>query len=169
MSDAVTRAEDDLRRGDYALARQRLESYLSTKGYDPELLARIGQISFDMHDLFNAGRHWLLSTAAGEVVDRAIAEFMRRTNHDPKQAAEQLHRSARLPDVAAYPPIVQSRLHDLKMAAAIVRACRENKPAESPLTWRGRLVILFIIAVTATAIIFCCVGLIASVRWLFGN
>ena len=67
---ALQRAEEDVKRGDYGLARQRLISYLHTKGYDAELLARIGRLCFDMHDLFQAGRYWLLSADDSALLPR---------------------------------------------------------------------------------------------------
>ena len=110
---ALQLAEDDLRAGDYGQARQRLEGYLASKGYDPQLMGRLGRISYEMHDLYNAGRHWLLSTAQGEEVDRSIQVFLKRAGTHPHQIGMQVLRTARLPSFSDYPAAVQERLNRL--------------------------------------------------------
>jgi hypothetical protein len=147
---ALERAEADIASGDYGRARRRLESYVMAKGYDPELMTRLGQISYDMHDLFNAGRHWLLSTAQGVDVDRAIRAFLKLAGPHPHQIAMQVLRAARLPTISDYPDIVQMRLTRLKIADAFAVALTNPRKEEYRLGWKGRvLAVVFVIVLLA--------------------
>ncbi len=114
------RIERDIERGDYALARDRLTSHVSQKGYDSELVARLGQICFAMHDHFLAGRYWLVSREDGPDVDRAVAEFLRRCKDDPKHRVAQLPAFCRVRGFEEYPAFIQARLQALGIEMAIL-------------------------------------------------
>lgn len=161
---ALERAEQDLERGDYGLARQRLTSYLSTEGYDPQVMARIGQISCDMHDMFQAGRFWLLSSAAGDVVEDAVARFIRDAGSEPRAIVGQLPRVARLCSLDDYPDVVQERLRRFGLDEAIVFAGRAAAKGGSR-TWGDRAIITgCLITAVLLAVIFL-IGVGAIVSW----
>jgi len=165
---AVTRAEEDIRRGDLGAARQRLASYLGTRGYDPELLDRIGRISHDMRDIAQAGRYWFLATASGPDIERAIAAFLRNAGHDPAIIASQLPRHALLDNVDAYPPSVQPRIHGAGLDTELVRVARHRRLAthtgdSSP--WLLVPCLLFVLGLTVVVL----VGLTTIGAWLFGE
>lgn len=107
------RVEADLARGDFAHARSRLNAHLSSKGYNEKLLTWAGQISFDMHDPYQAERYWLVTGAVGEHVEQAIATFARGCGGDPDQMASQLPRSMRLKSLSDYTVDTQRRLESL--------------------------------------------------------
>jgi len=164
--DAVGRAEEDLRQGDYAKARQRLESYLNRAGYQPELLAWIGRIAYDMHDLHTAGRMWLLSTAEGEDVDRAIGIFLQTASSAPRQALLQIPRPARLATLAAYPAPVQNRLQSLGLANEIPRVYQPRPVPGSKVTAGTRVMGIVFFAALLLFVGSCTVGVVTIVSWV---
>jgi len=108
--DLSERVQQDVARGDYGLARTRLLSHLQQQGYSADLLARIGRLSFDMHDLTNAGRYWLISNAEGPEVDAAVRAFADRCGCNAGNMVSQLPQAFRQKPMASYPPVVQARL-----------------------------------------------------------
>ena len=163
---AIERAEDDLQQGDYGLARQRLTSYLSNQGYNADVLARIGRISYDMHDLFQAGRYWLLSSAEGDDVEDAVAQFVRNSGDEPRSIVSQLPRAARLPRLEDYPGVVQDRLRRLGLAEAVPTPARKGSSG-SPDKWKERAEItgcLLVVLVLGSVFL---IGLGTVVHWLF--
>ncbi len=163
---AIDRANRDLEQGDHWLARQRLASYLSSKGYDPDLLAQLGNISYDMHDAYAAGRMWLTSTAEGERVEEAIAKFIERAGHGPQQIASQLPRAVRLTSLDEYPPSAQARLRRLGLEKGIIW---RPPPAQPPLSkWIRRAVTLGAVLILTFCVGSCILGLERMASWLFG-
>ena len=165
---ALERAEEDIRAGDYGRARRRLESYLSAKGYDADIMNRLGQISYDMHDLFNAGRHWLVGTMQGEHVDRSIDIFVRASGGKPQQIATQVVRAARLDSIEHYPEAVQQRLSRLNLGAALAAAAPKaaKKPEESGLA--VKVIKLIVILVCLAGLCVFIAGLQTVYHWLWG-
>ncbi len=168
--DTIGRAKMDLERGDYAKARQRLESYLQHRGYDPSLLAWIGRIAYDMHDLHTAGRLWLLSAEQGEKVDRTIELFLQSTADNPRQALMQLPRPVRLASIDRYPPLVQERLRRLGLADALPEVYEANpgKPTHER-TLADRMIPLLIISVVILFIGSCTLGACTALQWIVGS
>ena len=165
---ALERAKSDLQAGNYGLARQRLESYVGAKGYDPELMARIGQLCFDMHDPFNAGRMWIVSAAQGEHVERAIDAFMSVSGRDCRQAAFMILSAARLPAISDYPIGVQGRLRNRGLDVAIVNACRCKKAAApNQRTFVKRIAGVVFVAVLLAFVGSCIVGVKTIFSWAF--
>ena len=164
---ALERAEEDVRRGDYGLARQRLASYLSTNGYDPDLLARLGQISHDMRDVHQAGRFWLTSTAQGEEVEQAVAVFLRRAGTDPASIVAQLPPTVRQPALDVFPELVRDRLRRHRLEKAIIVAARRTTcPGQS--TWGGRIATVGCLLVALSLLVIFVAGLVQGISWLFG-
>ena len=167
---ALARAVADVERGEYGLARRRLYPYARTKGYDADVLARIGQICHDMHDPQEAGRFWLMSSASGEHVDRAVALFCKQAGKDPNAIVGQLTRFCRLESIQAYPRVVQERLRAHGLADALERAAvRESKlrrQARST-SWGDRIGV----ALAFMALAFFLTGFVVGVQrlltWLF--
>jgi len=141
--DVRERAKLDLENGDHWLARTRLKSYLSTNGYDPELLKEIGQISYDMHDAYDAGRMWLLSTAEGSQVDEAIKKFMDHLGGDPQKCVSELPSVVRLKSIDQYPTDVQDRIRIHGLEKCVTSTFREQQIKEhQKTTWGGYLLML---------------------------
>ena len=133
----LQRIERDIQRGDYALARDRLSSHLATLGYEPERIARLAQICFDMHDLFQAGRLWLVSNAAGPHVEQAIEVFLQRCGNRPAVAASHLPRFCRQHELASYPSDVQARLKARGLESAVLLPATRTAVPQS---FRARIV-----------------------------
>jgi Family of unknown function (DUF6584) len=110
---AIEKAKEDVKRGDHWLARQRLDSYLQTTGYDMDVVAELGRISLEMHNAFDAGRYWLTSAETGEDIDGAINLFLRHAGKDRVQAVKHLPKAVRLETLASYPKVAQDRLRTL--------------------------------------------------------
>lgn len=166
---ALQRAESDLQRGDHWLARCRIESYLQTKGYDAELLAKAGRIALEMHDKYNAGRLWLTSTAEGEDVEEAVATFLRHAGTDPVQVLRQLPRFARLVPLDSYPPVVQDRLRRLGLDGALLASVFPGRMEPSPTSWSDRVKLVLVAAVVLGFVGSCGVGANTIRSWLFGG
>lgn len=120
MSELAQRIRDDEACGDLGMAKRRLASYLRTKGFDSEILARIGPVCYAMRDPAEAGRYWLLSGASGPEVDVATELFVQRVGRVPAQVVSQLPRKLRLRTLGEYPAAAQARLVRLGLADAVV-------------------------------------------------
>jgi hypothetical protein len=72
---ALDRVERDIARGDLGSARRRLASFIGSAPYDPETLARVGDLCALMQDPLQAGRFWFLSSREGAEVESAIESF----------------------------------------------------------------------------------------------
>lgn len=165
---AIERAKQDVEAGRHWLARQRLRSYLITNGYDADVLATIGQISQDMHDEFDAGRMWLLSSATGPEVDAAMETFVSRAGKEPNQIASQLPRAVRLKMIEDYPELARTRIEKFGLASAIAYEPRIGNE-HRPFGWIGRTVITTIVIVgLVTGIVVFVAGLYSLEQWIFG-
>ncbi len=159
MSTIFERVEQDLQRGDHGLAKARLLSHLNSKGYEVEILNRLGRICYEMHDLFQAGRCWLTSTAQGEEVDAAIKEFARRCGRNPNQMFSQLPQRARLSSLPQYPEIVQQRLRQWSINEEVFSDFKAQQPLVSgtSIGTKIKYVIAFFIFIASIAFsIFSC-------------
>ena len=163
---ALERAQEDIQRGDYGLARQRLTSLLVNKGYDAELAARIGWLSYDMRDLYQAGRYWLLADAEGGQVDEAIDLFLKRSGSEPRVIVGQLPRTLRLSNLDDYPEPVRRRLRRLGLEEAMVLAARSD-PGASRASWSDRATTIGCLAAALGLLAILLIGLGTLVHWLF--
>lgn len=161
------RIEKDVARGDYGLARERLLSHLNSKGYDPELLAQLGELCFKMHDLAAAGKYWLASSASGEEVDAAIKLFVRRCGGIPEHTAAQLPRFIRLKSSGGYPASVRERLERVGLLEAIQRRAQLDN-TRPRIIMKSTEWIVFIIAmiVIGCAAVSCIVGAGQIGNWI---
>ena len=168
---ALDRARRDVENGDHWRARQRLDSYLDSKGYDPDLLRELGEIAYAMHDAFNAGRYWLLSSVEGEHVERAIEVFVSAGGKRPEQLAAQLPRRTRLPSIDGYAPQAQSRIERYKLGPAIVRAANlaAGRSASEKGSRIAKLIPLAIVAVLLLCCASCITGAVVIGRWMLGK
>ncbi len=164
---ALDRARCDMEAGQYWLARQRLCSYLMSKGYDPAALAEIGTISWRMHDQFDAGRMWLTSNASGPEVDQAIEVFLKHCGRNPQAVASRLPAVVRLPRLEQYPPDVQRRLQSLGLGSAVVRPTPTRQaPRHVTLGWTFTVALLAFLLFVG---ISCVVGVGEIVSWVFSD
>jgi len=167
--DLNERVQQDLARGDFGLARMRLLSQLQQQGYSADLLARIGRISLDMHDLANAGRYWLLSNAQGPEVDAAIQVFADRCGGIAGNMVSQLPQALRQKPMASYAVEVQERLGRF----GINESCLVSGSSESGFgqllvrTWRDKALDLFLGALFLGGLISMIVGVCTITQWLF--
>jgi hypothetical protein len=166
---AIERAEQDVERGDYGLARVRLADYLNSKGYDAGILDRLGRISYEMHDLSQAGRYWLASTAEGPHVEDTVAAFVGRTGTDPRVTVSRLPRVVREAPMSALPSIAKDRLRRLGLDEALGKWCPGQPPVGAkPLGRIARATIaLVFLALVIVLCIVVCTGLWTISNWLF--
>lgn len=168
--DGLQRAVRDILAGELGLARQRLESYVTTRGYHPDIMGRLGQVCFDMKDRFNAGRHWMLSSAQGQDVDDAIEFFMRSTGRIPEQAINSFSRRARLPGAELYPPVVQERLRRYQLDSKIARVYEfRNPPKRMAIrsAFGKKVVKWLILSFVLFGLTSCVVGARTILKWAF--
>lgn len=168
---AIERAEADYQAGDYGMARQRLASLLASRGYSNDLLIRLGEISWAMHDHEEAGRYWIASTAQGDEVEQAIAAFIAFHGPDPRQLVAQLPAAVRLKDPYGYPEAARRRLESLGLMDEILtcakaRAARTQKKKRELVSRLTCLIVAFVIVFLLTCIVL---GVGVIFRWLFGG
>ena len=162
---AVERAKEDLGRGDHWLARQRVASYLATSGYDPELLTFLGQICFEMHDAYAAGRYWLASTAEGERVEQAIETFLRHSGGDPMSIAATLPSFVKSAPRGGYPAIVQERLRRIGISDA-VSLVQVQRGEDKPRRFRDTLGAVLVGGVMLFGLACLATGLVVIFGWI---
>ncbi len=158
-------AQHDVARGDYGMARQRLASYLNSKGYDADVLKRLGQMCFDMHDPRQAGRYWLASSAEGVDAELAIESFIRDAQQQPRLLLARLPRAVREADFASLPPVAQDRLRQFGLDTVV------GKPApkvEQSWSWGARLISAFGFIVLLLLAGLSCVGFHTVIGWIRG-
>ncbi len=164
---AIDRAEDDCRRGEHWLARRRLESYLLATGYDPEVLNRIGEVCWQMHDAFSAGRAWLVSTAVGEHVEPAIDTFVKYAGHEPTQVVSQLQSIMLQRSFEQLPSAVQERLRKrgLVEAWASAHAARALQSAV-PVRWFDKVIPWCVLLLVLWLLFSSCTGALFLFGWI---
>lgn len=166
---AIDRAKADVQRGQHWMARHRLRSYLTAKGYEPDLLALMGRISHEMQDEFDAGRMWLLSNQTGPEVDQAIETFMRYAGETPKQIVDNLPKAVRLAVIEQYPQTIRERICRYGLEQAIVLAPK-GKPDQRLVGFLGKIVaavlICFGIGSFLVGAIWILVHVFSLIEWL---
>jgi len=161
---ALERAEQDALNGDFALARQRMETYLNTKGYNADLLERLGDISMRMHDPYSAGRYWLTSSAPDEKVNEALDVFLSRAGVCDKQIVKHLPLVIRGMEFNQFPGAAQERLLRLGLGDALPVPSR---PRSSNVRYKaGPVGKLIAIAVLLFTIGSCSIGVKQIVSWM---
>lgn len=163
----LERAQHDVERGDHWLALRRLECYVSSKGYDPQLLERIGRIAHGMHDAYTAGRWWLTSTATGGDVEAAIETFIAYAGRDPRQILRQLPKVVRLAYLGGYPQSVQQRLRKLGLDEHIAHGSYPGPQNAHAQGWGWRVVQVAVCVVVLLCVVSCCVGATRMISWIF--
>lgn len=166
---ALERAEEDVARGEYWLARRRLESYLQSKGYEPKILARLGEISYEMKDSYAAGRAWLLSIAEGEHVEAAIETFVKHAGGDAEQITSALYRCAWPTDMTACDAIVQARIERFGLKKAMVRGPKRKKNQGGGIRWYEAILLIAVIVFVMFCLGSCAVGATQIISWMFGG
>lgn len=165
---AIERAKQDIEQGDLWLARQRLESYLGSKGYDADVLNLLGRISADMHCRFDAGRFWLMGTEESEEADFAIEEVFNRANRNRAQVVAFLPKAARLKSIEHYPEAVQKRLERLELVDAIVNRARRDASAAARAGDWGWVMPGGCLVVVVLLLILMLIGAVTVVQWIVG-
>lgn len=168
---AIERAEHDLSQGDVGLARVRLASFLSTNGYDPAILVRLGDLSHRMQDLREAGRYWLLSSAEGEHVEQAVTLHCASCGNNAHQIICGLPRVCLLDATEDYPDAARRRIAQRGLADEIRRlvAQRRVKPRPDRMSFAGRLLTFALFLILAFVVICTCVGVVRVISWLWGG
>jgi len=162
---ALERAEDDIRQGDLAMARQRLTSLLDARGYDPGLAARIGRIALDMHDPFEAGRFWLLSDAVGAEVEHCIDVFVRRAGGKPEAMVRYFSRGLRVSDVDLYVAVARERIARYGLHATLLTIRPRDQSFAGTSRAAGKLFSLGCFLLVALLIGVFAVGVVTVVGW----
>lgn len=166
---ALERAERDIQQGDHWLARQRLTSYLATKGYDSAILEKLGQISWDMHDKYNAGCFWFTSDTEGEEVDEAISMFLNHAGSDAQQVVGNLPNFVRVRKLEDYPVVVQESLKQHGLEEAFLKPKREPIDYSKLSGVRAKLAGLVLLGMFLGFIGSCGVGCVTMFGWMFGE
>lgn len=167
---AILRADEDIKRGDYALARERLTSLLATRGYDSELLDRIGDICFEMKDLSRAGRYWFLSARTDDETERVIEIFLSNSGSTPDRIVQQLPRHALQKRISDYPERVQARIEFNRLGDAIERAAKTGrKLGDTPSKTEGLRSMITCLTVLAVIAAVFVAGLSTIFHWIFGG
>lgn len=163
----LQRVERDVESGDLGLARQRLAAHLNSAGYDAELLAKLGELSHQMHDRFTAGKYWLLSSAEGEQVETAVREYARRCANSPAQMLKELPRRMFPKSLEEMPDCARTRVAQYFMEDLLVIAMQSPQKAGSyRSTFMERLSLLGMLCFFLFIAICACAGLGQVGRWI---
>ena len=165
---AIVRAEEDVGKGDYGQARQRLMSYLCTKGYCPDVAKRLGEINYRMHDPYEAGRFWLLSTAPGSEAERCIKLFIDRAKGEPWNLVMQYPAWFRRLSWDVFPPKVQARLQGAGVDRVFDSLGKGVKHKPQPTTLGQRIAIMIFCVVALLCLALWGIGLYQVWRWIWG-
>ncbi|USN98247.1 MAG: hypothetical protein H6810_08655 [Phycisphaeraceae bacterium] len=113
------KVQDDLDRGDYGRAKERLCSYIRGAGYSPSVCVRIAEICVKMHDPREAGRWYFIGDEDSAEADRHIKLFLGRFGPRPVDVVAQLPKVTKLADRSRYPLCVQRRLDELGLTGQV--------------------------------------------------
>src|SRR5690606_38053508 len=117
---ALDRAEQDERAGDFGSAKRRLQSYLATVGYSADLCERLARLSLRMGDPVEAGRWYFLADSADPEAAAAIERFVTECGGDGRHLLSRLPAKTRLGALDRYPAEVRARFErfDLRRVPA---------------------------------------------------
>jgi len=162
----LERAEDTIRQGNLAMARQQLASLVVAGSYDPELAARIGRIALDLGDRWEAGRWYLLSAAVGDEVEQCVELFVRGAGNKPEAVVLHLPHALCAHDVDDYAPAARGRidrygLRDVFRELTAGTSDSLRSKLRDGVVASGCLLVLLALF---TALV---VGFVAIIRWLW--
>ena len=110
----IDRARADLDRNELWRARQRLEGFVSSRGYQRDVVELLGDVCHRMGDVPNAGRYWFFTPVDSETKKNAIAVFISCYGKQPSQLFSQLPRRLRQYRESAFVPEVRERLQAIR-------------------------------------------------------
>jgi hypothetical protein len=141
---ALKRAEQDVARGDLGSARRRMASFVVSADYEPDVLARLGDVCRAMGDPVEAGRWYLLSSADGPEVDEAVGRFVAACRGVPSHVAAALPHFRRRWDVGIYAGSARARVDRYGLVACFHGEAQRRNPRDARRA--GRLAALGCIA-----------------------
>lgn len=116
MPPVVDRAQQDIQKEELWRARERLEGYVGSSGYNREVVELLGEVCYRMGDQPAAGRYWFFTLANTPEKQAAIETFVRRHGGMAPQVWSQLPRRLRDHRPTRLPPEVRQRLENLQAA-----------------------------------------------------
>lgn len=164
------------------MARDRLNSVLTHRPADAEVLDLLGETLCAMNDLPAAGAAWFLSARADEEIAEALTALRARY---PKAQARALALRARAP-LSDYPPAAQRRLQALRLELLddgwswyvgtrpekLAGRGRRGRPAtvaptapEEDFDLKGCLLAVVVLAVVGALLAVWAVGVLTLWRW----
>ena len=166
MSTVFERADQDIARGDYFSARQRLTSRLLSTGYDPRLLERLGELCVKMHDPGEAGKYYLLSSAAGADIEQAIDMFVQRCGGEPERIVSHLPQKLCLSELSHYHVVAQGRILRLNLEAELGKAAAKAMPASAHSPLFDRFMPYGCLLIVAMFLVSAVVGFWTILKWI---
>lgn len=126
----LDRARTEIRSGRPWKARDRLTAAVKHDPANQELLELLGQVYFEMGDLPNAGRFWLLTSRKDNAADTALSAFEERWGGNLGEKLKMVPIDGSIED---YPPLAQDRIRRLQDAArrADIEWPRASRPQAS--------------------------------------
>lgn len=165
---AIDRAERDERAGDFGSAKRRMQSYLATVGYSPEICERLARLSLRMGDPAEAGRWYFLADSTDPEAAPSIERFTTECSHNGRHILSRLPAKTRLDALDRYPAAVRSRFEHFGLRRV------PSDLHEVPRTWRTRLAevgcaafaLAFVVLVALGAGYLAVMGVKAIIDWL---
>ena len=131
MAGVLERARKDLARGELWRARNRLEGFVGSRGYDRDVLELLGEVCRRMGDVPAAGRFWFFVAVDRPERLAAVETFVRQHGGGPRQIASALPRRLRAVKTGRLPYEARLRLEKLLAACAkATPASRRPRPPE---------------------------------------
>jgi hypothetical protein len=154
MPAVVERALQDIDRNELWRARERLEGYIGSTGYDRDVVELLGDVCYRMGDHPNAGRYWFFTPADSSQKQSAIETFVRRCGGAPRMVYSNLPRTLRDRRPTQYPPEVRHRLDSLREAVG-PRAARKPRRKPARHNPAGDALTMLVVGAIALFFLFC--------------
>ena len=163
--DALSRAKQDEKAGDFGAARRRLQSVIGSNGYNAEVCEAIARLSVQMGDPCEAGRWYFLCDSEDSDAQEFIDRFLAQCGNNAEQVASQLPRlkraTKRLEKLAAFPAAVKHRIDAIGISAAPQRP-RSRRGSKAS----GRLVGLGCLLLLMAGVVCAAIGVATIAGWV---
>ena len=167
---SIKDVENDIRSGDFGMAKKRLCSYVMCTGYDPDVCSRIGDICVEMKDLREAGRWYFIGSRSTPVIESLVDRFTQDYRGTYSNVLKHLPMSAKRVRLHDYPDFVQERIKRIPRYNLKVReiaAQLDPNPRQSRSKRRQeRLAIGMILMILSFLAVCAAVGILTLAGWI---
>lgn len=159
MPGALDRARLDLANRQLWKARLRLEGYIGSKGYHPEVIEMLGDVCWQMGDALAAGRFWFFTSADRPEKHTAIELFVRQHKGLAMPILSQLPKKLRATHWQSFPDDVQKRLRALTTPRRLGKRFHSARRRPARRSWVADLLAFSVLIGMGIFFLYCfCLG-----------